>query len=52
MEFLTQLSNRLKKRIILTPENCQKIELIGIEKNKISINLNSHFKDWPIRTKK
>ncbi|MBU2994920.1 hypothetical protein KO500_00645 [Cellulophaga baltica] len=52
MEFLTELSNRLNKRIKITPENCPEIELVGIEKNNVSINLNSPSDSWPIRIKK
>lgn len=41
MELLIKLSIRLNKRISITPENCPEIKLIGIDNNKISINLNS-----------
>ncbi|WP_139957800.1 hypothetical protein [Flavicella sediminum] len=51
MEFLTELSSRLNKRIKITPENHHEIELIGIEKNNISINFSSTLDSLPIRTK-
>ena len=51
IELLTELSVLLGKRISITPESCPENELVRIDKNEISINLNSSSDSWPIKLK-
>lgn len=52
IEYLKELSIRLKKEVTVTPENCPEIILVKVNGESVEIKSDSDPKKWTLRIKK